>query len=415
MSEPQNAPRLLEIVRLGGEGDGIAEGPEGPVYIPRALPGEQYAAEPDASFRLASAPSPERRATPLCPHYPACGGCTVQHMAEPLYRTWKAGLLTAAFARAGIDIAPEPMISVSHHSRRRATLTGRHGPRGFVFGYYAHASHDIVPLTACAVLHPAITSALPLLADVAARAAPRPDGEARLSVLVCREGLDLTISGGRRPANAALLADLARIATSGPIARITLNGEPAVQRTRPTVRCVGVDVAPPPAAFLQAVEEAETHLAALVLEALPKRVRRIADLFAGLGTFTLALAARAPVEAFDSDRRLVDALSAAARGARGVKPIETKVRDLFLDPLSPRELSRFDAVVFDPPRAGAKAQAEAIARCDVARVVAVSCNPATLARDTKIMIDAGWRMERITAVDQFLYTPHLEVVAVLAR
>jgi 23S rRNA (uracil1939-C5)-methyltransferase len=415
MSEPEGRSPLLEIVRLGGEGDGVAEGLDGPIYIPRGLPGERYAVEPDASFRLVGEASAARRASPLCPHFPTCGGCTVQHMGEPLYRSWKAQLLTAAFTRAGLEITPEPMISVPHHSRRRATLAGRHEAGGFVFGYHAPQSHDIVPLSACAVLHASITAALPLLADLAARAAPRPDGEARLSVLLCREGLDVTISAGRRPANANLLAELARIAASGPIARITLNGEPAVQRAAPTVRFGAVDLAPPPAAFLQAVEAAQSAMAAVILAALPKRVKRIADLFAGLGTFTFALAARAPVEAFDSDRRLADALSTAARGARGVKPITATVRDLFLDPLSPRELARFDVVIFDPPRAGAKAQAEAIARSDVGRVVAVSCNPATLVRDVKFMVDAGWRLERIVPVDQFLYTPHLEVVAVLAR
>ena len=406
---------MVEIIRLGSEGDGIAEGSDGPAYIPRALPGERFEVRPGREPTLAGDPSPERRSEALCSHFPACGGCSVQHMAEPLYRRWKSALLISAFARVGLEITPEPMISVPLRTRRRATFAGRRERDGFAFGFHGSKSHAIVPLSDCAVLHPTIVASLAVLRALAARAAPEPDGEARLSVLVCREGLDVTLSAGRGPAASSLLGDLARIAAVGAVVRVTLNGEPAVQRARPTVRLGKADVTPPPAAFLQAAVEAEGVMTALLLEAIPKRSKRLADLFAGLGTFTHALAERAAVEAFDSDRRSIEALTAAARSARGVKPIAATVRDLVRDPLSPRELARFDAVVFDPPRAGAKAQATAIAGSGLRRVIAVSCNPATLARDVKILTDADWRIERIVPIDQFLYTPHLEVVVVLGR
>lgn len=414
MTETRRDGDTIEIVRLGGEGDGVAEGPDGAVFVPRAVPGERVASDADGSWRVVGRKSVSRRETVLCPHFPACGGCTVQHLGEDLYRSWKADLLTTAFARQGLSAAIEPMVSVPIGSRRRATLTGRHTATGFVFGFHGPKSHDIVPITQCAVLAPAIVSALGLLRDIAMRAAPRPDGEARVSVLVAREGLDVTVSAGRR-AERLLFADLARIVATAPIARVTLNGEPAVQRATPTIGLSGVDVAPPPAAFLQAVAEAEAAITTVILETLPKKTKHVADLFAGLGTFSFALAGRAQVQAYDSDRILIEALAQAARGASGLKPIATTVRDLFRDPLSPNELARFDAVVFDPPRAGAKGQAEAIARSKVRRVVAVSCNPATLARDVAILVAGGLAIERVVPIDQFLYTPHLEAVVILGR
>ncbi len=176
----------------------------------------------------------------------------------------------------------------------------------------------------------------------------------------------------------------------------------------------GVAVVPPPAAFLQAAAEAEEYMARLVVEALGK-ARRAADLFAGLGTFAFAMARRASVLAVDGSRDLIEAMTKAHRAATGLKPIEGKVRDLLLDPLSPRELSSFDAVVFDPPRSGAKAQADALARSDVPVVVAISCNPQSLARDLRILMDGGYALKSIAPVDQFLFTPHLEAVAVLTK
>jgi 23S rRNA (uracil1939-C5)-methyltransferase len=185
-------------------------------------------------------------------------------------------------------------------------------------------------------------------------------------------------------------------------------------RAAPTLSIAGIAVSPPPAAFLQAACEAETVLQELVVAGVGK-ARQVADLFSGLGTFALALASKARVLAIDGERPLIEALAEAHRRAQGLKPVTTRVRDLYLDPLSPRELDGFDAVVFDPPRAGAKTQAEAIARSKVKTVVAVSCNPATLARDLRILIDSGYRLARVTPVDQFLFTPHLEAVAVLRR
>lgn len=407
------------ILALGAEGDGVAAGLDGSIYVPQALPGEQFRRASDGAWVLAGPPSPERRAPPLCPHFPACGGCTAQHMGDAVYRRWKSELLSRELARAGIAATPEPMLAAPLASRRRAALSGRHTADGFVVGFHAARSADIVPMTACAVLAPVIVRAVPLLARIGAMAAPQPAGEARLSVLAAREGLDVALSSGstrgRHRIDGRIAAGLARTAAAGPIMRLTWNGDPVLERARPTVLLAGVAVTPPPAAFLQASAEAEAAMAAIVAAALPAKARQVADLFAGLGTFAFAMATRARVEAFESDRRLVDAMTAAARHASGLKPVVGTGRDLVRDPLSPKELERFDAVVLDPPRAGAKAQAEALAASSVPTVVAVSCNPATLARDLSILLAGGFRLERLVPVDQFHFTPHLEAVAVLRR
>ena len=208
--------------------------------------------------------------------------------------------------------------------------------------------------------------------------------------------------------------DVVAAANQHRFARLSVDGAPMLTRTTPSLVIAGVQVVPPPGAFVQAAAEAEVAIAAIAMGAVGK-AKRVADLFSGLGTFSFALAAKSRVLAIDNDRELITALEDAVRMATGLKPIEAKVRDLFHDPLSPRELDAIDAVVFDPPRAGAKAQAGALAKSKVRTVVAVSCNPATLARDLAILIDGGYRLESVTPIDQFLFTPHLEAVAVLRR
>ena len=199
------------------------------------------------------------------------------------------------------------------------------------------------------------------------------------------------------------------------IVRFSYAGDVIYQRDLPRIAMGRASVVVPAGVFLQASGLAERTMAALITGALGKKVRRVADLFAGVGAFTFPLAERQSVLAVDSDGDALAALRLAARGADGLKPIETKLRDLFREPLSRKELEGFDAVVFDPPRAGAKAQAEMIAKSKVPLAVAVSCNPATLARDVRILMDGGFRLQSLTPVDQFVYTAHVEAVAVLAR
>lgn len=405
--------RIVDITALGGQGDGVAETPDGPLHLAGYLPGERAEIDDQGQARHIGPPSAERRAQMLCPHVPRCGGCRLQHMSEALYRQWKADLLTKAFTQHGLDGTIEPMISVGPQTRRRATLTAAYQDGALRVGFHGARSHDIEPLTACAVLVPAIVRALPALRDICLIVTPKA-GETRLAILAADNGLDLSVDGETRPLSADGRAALARIASGNRITRLTVRHEPIVQQAPPKLAIEGVDVSPPPASFLQAAQEAERAMSALAIEAMRKS-KRIADLFAGLGTFTFGVARQARVLAIDSDRRLIETLEAAARHAQGLKPIETRVRDLFRDPLSPRELDSFDAVIFDPPRAGAKDQAAALAASKIKTIVAVSCNPATLARDLRTLVDGGYRIERAVPIDQFLYSAHLEAVVILRR
>jgi len=405
--------RSLQITGLGAQGDGLAviEGRE--VHVPGALPGETIEREADGQFRRTGPPSPARRGDPLCSHASECGGCSVQHMDDALYREWKGGLLASSLSQRGLTCAIAPMLSVPLASRRRAGFTGAWIGGAPALGFNACSSHDLVPLTDCAVLRPTIVSALPKLARLAAAVVPK--GEPfRLSVLAADNGLDVTIDHKPSREAARSTAIVAQLMRAACAIRLTCGGELVLQAAVPVVTIADVAVTPPPGAFLQAASETDALLADLVLDGLGK-AKRVFDLFSGLGTLSLAIARRARVTAVDSDVSLLEALQAAANGARGLKPIERMRRDLFRDPLSPQELAAADTVVLDPPRAGAAAQCASLARSKVRRVVMASCDPATLARDLRVLVDGGYRLESATPIDQFLFTHHLEAVTVLTR
>lgn len=403
--------RIIEVTRLGAQGDGIAETPDGPVYLPFALPGERW--------RIADGVPPERltdgpdRQRPLCRHFGTCGGCVAQHMSPERYRRWKEAALLQAFAHRGIEIEPEPMRIISAYSRRRAFFGVARRGHDVVLGFREAGRHVLVDLAECPVLDPAIVDALPVLRELARRALPAGAG-GRLIVTRVEGGLDVAIENGKTPLGPETSAALARHAAEAGLQRLIVFGELVYMDRVPAIFIGGVRVELPPGAFLQAVPEAEAIMADLVTRAMSK-ARRVVDLFSGLGTFAFPLARSARVLAIDSDRRAIEALEKAARGTAGLKPITTKVRDLMREPLSRAELEEFGAVVLDPPRAGAKAQSEMLARSRVPKVVMVSCNPATAARDTRILIDGGYRLESVTPIDQFLFAPHLELVASFRR
>jgi 23S rRNA (uracil1939-C5)-methyltransferase len=405
----RDAP-ALDIVRLGAQGDGIALSADGERFVPFALPGEHVREPSQGLPAILSSPSPERRA-PICKHFGTCGGCVAQHMSDALYAEWKRGIIVEALRHRGLDADVAPLARIPLATRRRAVLTAQRTASGVVLGYHRRRSHELFAVEECPVLTPAIVLQLAALRAVIATLDAT---DVRVTVLATPSGLDVELDA-EKPALAFKVARL--VQTAAPlarIARVSANGATVFERTRPMLDIDGTAVVPPPGAFVQAVGEAERLMAEAVLQATPK-AKRIADLFTGIGTFTLRLARRARVLAIDSDRRAITALEAAARQGQGLKPIETRVRDLFRDPLSPRELDVFDAVVFDPPYAGAKVQAEALARAKVPVVAAVSCNPATLARDLRILVDGGYRIERIVPIDQFLYSAHVETVAILRR
>lgn len=406
----------LTIDRLGHLGDGLADTPSGPVFVPFALPGETVRGT-IAAGRMADAtliePSAER-VTPPCPHFGICGGCAMQHASDTLNAAWKRDLVIAALSARGLTADVRPVLTSPPGSRRRVVVAGRRTRKGVLVGFHGRGEGAVVPIETCPVADPAIVAALPLCADLVGLVASRK-GEVRLSLTVSAAGLDVDVAAPK-PLDGPLRATLSALAARGDWARLSYGAEPVVTR-RPPVHSMGAAaVVPPPGGFLQATTAGEAALVAAVAEAVGN-ARRVVDLFAGSGALTLPLAARAAVHAVEFDAAALAALSAGWRAAAptGLRPVTTETRDLFQRPLRPEEFKDFDAVVFDPPRAGAEAQARHLAEAPVARLAAVSCNPATFARDARLLVDGGWRLGWVQPVDQFLWSPHVELVASFTR
>ena len=408
----------LRIARLGAQGDGVAETPAGTVFIPRTLPGELVVAEVsgDRGRLIDVLETNPDRVTPACPHFGTCGGCAVQHMSGDVYRKWKRALVVTAFSHRGLEPDVEDVVAVGPGRRRRATFAAMRRGAETIIGFHEEGSHSLVGISACPVMLPAIEQALPALCAIADVVLPAKDKEAkaRLSVTATPEGLDVMLIDVAEKVGPSVQARISDIAGPAGIIRVMCEGSIVMQRAVPRLSIGGGLVTLPPGAFIQATSEAEEAIAAILAEAT-KKAKRIADLFCGLGTFTFGLARKARVIAVDGDKPALEILAAAAKATPGVKPIEIKHRDLLREPLSRMELVDIDAVVFDPPRAGALAQCETIARSKVPVVCAVSCNPATLARDCRILVDAGFKIERVVPIDQFVWSPHVEAVAVLRR
>jgi 23S rRNA (uracil1939-C5)-methyltransferase len=407
----------LEIERLGAKGDGVAAGPEGPIFVPFTLPGERVRIAVESGndrARLSELleESPDRIA-PICPHFGVYGGCALQHLEEGAYLDWKRAQVVGALKSRGLEaeVEVEPVRSVPLGSRRRAALVLGRGKAGLDLGYRRARSHDLVDVAVCPVLSPRIVERLPKLKEALA---PLLGGkrEARVSVTETDSGLDIVVEGVR-PSAASLGAFAGKAASLG-VARLTADSESMAPSGPPKVDLSGARVRLPPGAFLQASGAAEAVLSGLVREGVGG-AKRLTDLFAGLGTFPLALARDAAVDAFEANEAALHALADAARKTPKLKPVRTYPRDLLRAPLSAKELKAHDAVVLDPPRAGASAQAQELAKSQVPKRVAVSCNPGTLARDIRLLVDGGYRIARIVPVDQFLFSPHIEIVAHLER
>jgi 23S rRNA (uracil1939-C5)-methyltransferase len=405
--------REVTIERLGAGGDGVAE--NGTLFVPFTLPGERarIELEPDGKHaRLVELiePSPDR-IEPICPHFGTCGGCALQHLEQGAYLRWKREQVIIALRARGLDVEVEEVRVVPPESRRRASFALARNKDGLELGFKRVRSHELVNIETCPVLSPNIVASLP---GLKAALAPllHPKRELRVTLTETRQGLDLVVEGAKTSPSA--LTQLGAQAAKLGIARCTMNGELVVQFAAPKVELSGAAVNLPPGAFLQASIASEAVLVNLVREFVGK-AKHVADLFAGLGTFTFALAPSASVDAFEEDEAALAALADAARKMSGLKPIKTFRRDLFGSPLGPKELRRYDAVVFDPPRAGAASQAAMLAKSEVPKLGAVSCNPGTLARDLRILVDGGYRITRVVPVDQFLFSPHIEVVAALER
>jgi 23S rRNA (uracil1939-C5)-methyltransferase len=408
---------LLAIARLGHRGDGIADSPDGPVYVPGTLPGEIVEVEawpghPDRRQLIRTETASAERIAPICPHFGVCGGCALQHWQSAPYRTWKRGLVIDALRQVGLDAPVSDLIDAHGDGRRRAVFHARRGTHDVLdVGFSAARAHRIVSIDHCPVLAKSLDGALPA-AWAIAEALNVTDKPLDIAVTATDAGLDVDVRGSG-PLKPPLMAALARIAAAKDLARLTRHGELIAQPRAPTVPMGRATVPLPPAAFLQATAAGEAALAQLVLSAC-EGAKFIADLFCGVGPFALRLAEHMRVLAADDDELAIAALKRAA-SIPGLKPIEAKARDLFRRPFVPAELQRIDAVVFDPPRQGAQAQARELAASGIPLIVAVSCNVGTFARDARILIDGGYRLVRVTPVDQFRYSEHVEIVARLEK
>ncbi len=404
----------LKITDLGHRGDGVAHTDQGPVYVSGALPGETVRASVSngrADRPVIETPSPHRIA-PICSHFQKCGGCSIQHLGEHPYLDWKRSLVERALSDRGLEAHVGATVPATANGRRRAVLSATRAGRHTLLGYHEKASSRLVEISECPVLDPAIVTALPGLRDLSAEILPRK-GELRLTVLNTTAGLDVALDKADTAYDRKIPSLSARTIDLG-LARLSVNGEVILEARPPLLDMDGIGVVPPPGGFTQATIAAEQTLSRLVLEGVGK-AKRLADLFSGIGTFALRLAQIANVHAVEGDAAALAAFDQALRKARGLKKVTFEKRDLFRRPLVREELEPFDAVVFDPPRAGAQTQAEQLAMSGVKTIVAVSCNPATLARDLRSLTDGGYVLQTVTPVDQFLFSPHIEVVAILSR
>lgn len=434
---PANAsPVDLVIETVGGRGDGVGTATvkvgydtrERLVFVPFTLPGERVRVQPVADRGEGVAGEPlellstaEDRVDPRCPHFMACGGCALQHWRDEPYRDWKVAQIRQHLARVGIVDPPmAPLAAAAPETRRRADFAVRRLAERTVVGFHQRGGSRIEPIDLCPVLTPPIQALLhPFSERMHAALQPGQAGDVIVNHL--HSGLDVLVVLPREPDLAEREAWAAFAETEG-LARLSMRvagdsdpaPEPLAVRRPATIRFGGVDVTPPPGSFLQATASGETAIRDTVLDAAGKAGRRL-DLFSGIGTLSLPLVKDGPVHAVDGDGPALAALRKAADAAGIGARLTTEQRDLFSLPFAGRELEGVDVAVFDPPRAGAKAQAAALAESAVPTVVGVSCNPATFARDASTLVAGGYRLDRLVPIDQFLWSPHIELAAVFRR
>ena len=397
----------FKIERLGHNGDGIAQGP---VFAARTLPGETIEGVLNGNRIDAPriiTPSVDR-VSPKCRHYKSCGGCALQHASNKFVADWQRDVVTRALNAVGLEAPLRSIHSSPPASRRRATFTGKRTKKGAVVGFHGPTIDSLVGIPDCQILRPAILAAVSALEEITRLGASRKSN-LRLSVTDTETGLDVSVSDGK-PLDTILGAALIDVANKAGFARISWEHDVLAQRVAPVLHMGTAPVPIPPGAFLQATAEGEAALLASVQDAVGN-AGRVLDLFAGCGTFALPLSLNAEINAVEGDQQLLDALDAGWRHAIGAKHVATERRDLFRRPLTPDELERFEAIVIDPPRAGAEAQMVEIAAAKVPRVAAVSCNPVTFARDAAILAKSGYTLDWIDIVDQFRWSTHIEIAA----
>jgi len=408
----------LTINHVGQQGDGVSFDSGHALYVPYTLPNEvvDVTSLPGAQAdrrELVNVVTPSaERIAPFCTYFGTCGGCAIQHWQEDFYRAWKRQLVVDTLKQAGLVCEVGELIDAHGTGRRRATFHARQGSGGLRVGFAAAGRHEIVAIDRCPILDPAMEAALAAANAIAQLL--KPVGKPLdIQVSATENGLDIDVRGSG-PLDTAILTKLSELADQHCLARLTRHGELVLLRAPPTIRVGRAGVTLPPASFMQPTQAGEETLAALVIQRC-KGAKRIADLFCGFGPFALRLAEKFRVAAFDSDGKAIDALNNAVRATQGLKPLTAVARDLFRRPLVPQELREFDCVVFDPPRQGAEAQSRQLAASRLSLVFAVSCNPATFARDARILTGGGFRLASVSPVDQFRHTAHVELVADFIR
>lgn len=406
----------VTVRELGRHGHGIAEINGQRIFVPFTLPGEIVrvrVAGDHAELLEIAEPSP-KRTEPACTHFGSCGGCAVQHLAEEEYLQWKQGIVETALRNQGLEVNVDPIVDAHGEGRRRVSFhLVRKGGKTSV-GFMQARSHRMEDIEACPVLEPELSGLIGMAHALGNLLLPR-DGKLDVSLTGTETGVDCNVSGRIDVGYEQHMA-LSELAEQFDLARLSLNGETVAERRRPELVIGPARLTPPSGGFLQATGEGERVLSALVAEHLvDTNSQNTADLFCGIGAYALRLAEQRQVFAADNSAEAIAALESAVRHATGLKPVATSVRDLFDDPLLVDELGEFDAVVFNPPRAGAASQVFEIVGAQVPTVVAVSCDPSTFARDARILVDGGYDLLKVTPVDQFKWAAHVELVALFRR
>ena len=398
------------VDRLGQLGDGIIDTPNGEIFAPFTLPGEHI----EGNVENGRVNSPKiikpvsDRIKPACKHFKSCGGCSLQHASDTVISDWKIRKTQDALSQVNLHPEFRPIINSKAGSRRRATFAAKRTKKGALVGFHGRASDVIIKISECPISDPILLSGMPAFSQFAILGSSRK-AILRISATVSENGLDVKIDNGKK-LSATEISKFAQICNQFKILRLMWNDDVIAQSNPPSQKMGLADVIPPSGAFLQATKSGEAALIKTVLEIIGPS-KRVVDLFAGCGTFALPISSKATVHALEGDVNMIAALDSGWRAAGGLHDIKSETRDLFRRPLMPDEFKKIDAIVIDPPRAGAVSQVVEIAKANVGRIAFVSCNPATFARDASILCNNGYNLDWVQVIDQFLWNPHIELVA----
>jgi len=414
----------IEITTLGAHGDGIGAFEGVPVFVTGTMPGDIASVtlgpvkKNGYNAELIKLDTPSKdRSEPVCKVFGKCGGCQLQYLPDAVYRAWLKARASMALEQHGFkaSVVSDPIIT-PQKSRRRVALKVLKMGKGVVIGFTKKQTHQIVDVKDCPVTRLEITDLIAPLRKLLTVILPnRVQGE--LHITLTSTGIDILVDA---PVELTLAAreQMVDFANTHDIAAIHWRDQgfldPVIIRRVPMMDMSGVHVPLAPAAFIQASEEGERALVAEVVAAC-STAKRVVDLFSGIGTFTFPLAKTHQILTVEGAKPAYDALQMGVKRAAGLKQIIAKHRDLYRRPLTGAELAGFDAVVFDPPRAGAKEQVLELAQSDVQTIVGVSCNPNTFSRDARILADGGYTLNRVVPVGQFLWSTHLELVSVFTK